>query len=77
MSAAELPPLRDDVLYDAETAAEYLGRTRIWMIRQARANEIPALKVGRFWKWSAAQIRSMVAGEPHKPQRRRRASRTA
>lgn len=73
----DLPPLRDDVLYDAEQAGQYVGRTRIWMIRAARADEIPARKVGRFWKWSAAQIRSIVAGEPHAPRRRRAARRSA
>lgn len=75
ITTADLPPLRDDVLYDAEQAGRYLGRTRIWMIRAARADEIPARKVGRFWKWSAANIRSIVAGEPHTPQRRKRPSR--
>lgn len=72
MIPADLPPLRDDVAYDAETAGRYVGRTRIWMIRQARADEIPGHKNGRYWQWSAAEIRSIVAGEPHTPKRRRR-----
>ncbi|MFB6950216.1 hypothetical protein ACWFRQ_17845 [Streptomyces niveus] len=71
---AELPQLRDDVLYDAEQAGLYLGRTAIWMIRAARADQIPARRVGRSWKWSAANIRSIVAGD-HVPQRRKRARR--
>ncbi|MET4923625.1 hypothetical protein P3L51_14860 [Streptomyces sp. PSRA5] len=74
---AELPPLRDDVLYDAEQAGRYIGRTPIWLKRAARADQIPARRVGRFWKWSAANIRSIVAGEPHVPQRRKRARRPA
>jgi hypothetical protein len=71
----ELPPLRDDVLYDAEQTSQYVGRTPIWLKRAARADEIPAIKSGRFWKWNARQIRSIVAGEPHVPARRRRPSR--
>ncbi|MGW2511303.1 hypothetical protein ACWC0A_18090 [Streptomyces scopuliridis] len=69
---AELPPLRDDVLYDAEQASRYIGRAPIWLKRAALADRIPARRVGRFWKWSAANIRSIVAGEPHVPQRRKR-----
>ncbi|MFE9296559.1 hypothetical protein [Streptomyces niveus] len=76
-NVSELPPLREDVLYDAEQAGLYVGRTEIWMKRAARADKIPARQVGRFWKWSAANIRSIVAGEPHVPQRRKRARRTA
>lgn len=75
MDIQNLPPLRDDVLYDAVQTGEYVGRTPIWLKRQARADKIPARQVGRYWKWNAAQIRSMVAGEPHVPQRRKRASR--
>ncbi|MFE9886247.1 hypothetical protein [Streptomyces scopuliridis] len=73
----ELPPLRDDVLYDAEQASRYIGRTPIWLKRAARADQIPARQVGRFWKWSAANIRSIVEGEPHVPRRRKRSRRTA
>ncbi|MFD3483816.1 hypothetical protein [Streptomyces sp. NPDC058665] len=73
---AGLPPLRDDVLYDAEQAGLYIGRTAIWMQRAARADQIPARRVGRVWKWSAANIRSIVAGE-HVPQRRKRARSSA
>lgn len=68
---AELPPLRDDVLYDAEQAGLYIGRPAIWMQRAARADKIPARRVGRSWKWSAKDIRSIVAGE-HIPKRRTR-----
>uniref|UniRef100_UPI0034145C42 hypothetical protein n=1 Tax=Streptomyces scopuliridis TaxID=452529 RepID=UPI0034145C42 len=77
MNGEELPPLRDDVLYDAEQASWYIGRTSIWLKRAARADQIPARRVGRFWKWSAANIRSIIAGEPHVPQRRKRSRRTA
>ncbi|MGW6603295.1 hypothetical protein [Streptomyces sp. NPDC055036] len=77
MNGEELPPLRDDVLYDAEQASRYIGRTPIWLKRAARADQIPAQQVGRFWKWSAANIRSIVAGEPHVTQRRKRSRRTA
>lgn len=76
-SLEDLPPLRDDVLYDAETASKYVGRTAIWMKRAARADEIPAVQQGRFWMWNAAQIRQMVAGESHTPQRRKRMRRSA
>lgn len=74
MIAADLPPLRDDVLYDADEASRYIGRDPLWLKRAANADDIPAVKMGRFWMWNAKQIRSIVAGEPHKPQRRKRAS---
>jgi hypothetical protein len=72
----ELPPLRDDVLYDAETAGRYIGRNREWIIRAARADTIPSSgKIGRFWVWNAATIRQIISGEPHTPKRRMRKSR--
>lgn len=75
MSADELPPLRDDRLYTAEETGRYVGRTAIWLKRAARADEIPAVRSGRFWMWNARQIRQLIAGEPHTPQRRKRRSR--
>lgn len=63
----DLPPLRDDVLYDAEQAGRYIGRSALWMKRAARADEIPHVHIGRFYRWNATNIRQMVAGEPHKP----------
>ncbi|RDG34672.1 MerR family transcriptional regulator [Streptomyces corynorhini] len=78
MSADDaLPPLRDDVLYTAEETAPYVRRTPIWLKRAARADEIPAIKSGRFWRWNAQQIRQLIAGEPHVPQRRRRSRRAS
>lgn len=75
-AVAELPPLHEDVLYDAEQAGQYIGHSDIWMKRAARSGQIPARQVGRTWMWSAANIRSIVAGE-HVPQRRKRARRAA
>ncbi|WP_181785229.1 hypothetical protein [Streptomyces phytophilus] len=68
--ATALPPLREDLLYDAEAAGRYVGRTAQWMKRAARAGRIPAVRDGRFWKWNAPQIRQIVAGDCSPPDRR-------
>lgn len=69
---AELPPLSDDRLYTADEAAPYLSLTPRFLKRAAAADQIQHTYVGRFPRWSAQNIRDIVAGVPHRPRPRRR-----
>ncbi|WP_200309175.1 hypothetical protein [Streptomyces adelaidensis] len=69
---AELPPLSDDRLYTAEEAAPYVKVTARFLKRAAGSDTIQHVRVGRFPRWSAQNIRDIVAGVPHRPRPRRR-----
>ena len=72
---AELPPLSDDRLYTAEEAAPYVSVTARFLKRAAYAETIQHTRVGRFVRFSAQNIRDIVAGTPHRPTPRRRKDR--
>lgn len=67
----DLPPLQDDRLYTAEDAAPYISVEPRFLKRGAAADTIQHTYVGRFPRWSAQNIRDIVAGVPHQPTRRR------
>ena len=59
----ELP---DDAVIDAEALAKWLGKKRRWVIetannRRRRALQLPALKIGREWRFRVGDIRSWLA----------------
>jgi hypothetical protein len=64
---AELPPLSDDRLYTAEEAAQYVSVSARFLKRGASADSIQHRYVGKFPRWSAQNIRDIVAGVPHRP----------
>lgn len=64
------PELR---LYTAEQAAELLGRSKWWVEEQTRKGTIPFTRVGKFARFSAAQIREIRAANEVDPNTRRRA----
>lgn len=68
---AELPPLSDERLYTAEEAAPYINVSANFLKRQAGADTIQHVRVGRFTRFSAQNIRDIVAGVPHRPRPRR------
>lgn len=68
---AELPPLSDDRLYTAADAAPYVSLSPRYLKRGAAADTIQHTYVGRFPRWSAQNIRDIVAGVPHRPRPRR------
>ncbi|KUH38425.1 MULTISPECIES: hypothetical protein [Streptomyces] len=68
----DLPPLRDDYLYTAEETSLYTNVSANWLKRAAAADRIQNTYVGRFPRWSAQNIRDIVAGAPHRPRRRER-----
>lgn len=68
----ELPPLQEDRLYAAEEAAPYIGVKPNWLKRAAGADRVQHTSVGRFKRWSAQNIRDIVAGVPHQPSRQSR-----
>jgi len=70
-TVAELPPLSDDRLYTAEEAAPYVNVSARFLMRAAAADTIQNTPVGRFRRWSAQNIRDIVAGVPHRPRPRR------
>jgi hypothetical protein len=68
---AELPPLSDDRLYTADEAAPYVNVAARYLKRGAAADTLQHTYVGRFPRWSAQNIRDIVAGVPHRPRPRR------
>lgn len=68
---AELPPLSDDRLYTAEDAAPYVALSPRYLKRGAAADTIQHTYVGRYPRWSAQNIRDIVAGVPHRPRSKR------
>jgi excisionase family DNA binding protein len=63
------PDLR---LYTAAQAAELLGRSKWWVEEQTRKGTIPFTRVGKFARFSAAQIREIRAANEVDPGTRRR-----
>lgn len=68
------PELR---LYTDEQAAELLGRSLWWVKDQIRHGKIPFTRVGRFARFSAAQIREIRAANEVTPGPRRRPGRAS
>lgn len=77
LAIGELPPLRDDVLYEAHQASQYTAMSVRWLKRAAGADQIQHTPVGRYKRWSAQNIRDIVAGVPHKPAHKSRAKSAA
>lgn len=67
MTLADLPLLRDDVLYDAETVRRYVNCSLYRLKIRVRRDEVPHVHDGRAYRWNAPQIRRIVAGTPYKP----------
>jgi hypothetical protein len=71
-TVAELPPLSDDRLYTAEQIAPYVSLSARYLKRSAASDTIQHTYVGRFPRWSAQNVRDIVAGVPHRPRPRKR-----
>ena len=37
---------------DAKDVAEHLGESERWVYHQAKAGKIPAIRIGKYWKFS-------------------------
>lgn len=67
LSIEELPPLQDHRLYEAHETSRYTRMSARWLNRAAGADQIQHTRLGKFKRWSAQNIRDIVAGVPHKP----------
>jgi excisionase family DNA binding protein len=43
-------------LMDAKTVAEVLGENERWVYEQAKKKQIPAIRLGKYWKFSPSQL---------------------
>jgi hypothetical protein len=68
---AELPPLSDEQLYTAEQVSPYVNLSPLYLKRAAGADSIQHVRVGRFIRFNAQNVRDIVAGVPHRPRPRR------
>ena len=68
---AELPPLSDDRLYTAEEASPYVNLSPRYLKRAAGADTIQHVRVGKFIRFNAQNVRDIVAGISHRPRPRR------
>ena len=58
--------LPDDAVIDADALAKWLGKKRSWVIETANQRrrhklELPALKIGREWRFRVGDIRIWLA----------------
>ncbi len=65
--AYELP---DDAVIDADALAKWLGKKRSWVIETANQRRrhklrLPALKIGREWRFRVGDIRTWLANLAH------------
>jgi len=49
------PPALEHLL-DTEEVAEILGAETKWVYRQAKARQIPSIKLGKYWKFSPSAL---------------------
>lgn len=54
----------------AEEVAEYLGLAVETIYRKARAGEIPAVRIGRRWRFIRETLEDWLRGETQVPERR-------
>ncbi|WP_280448394.1 helix-turn-helix domain-containing protein [Nocardia brasiliensis] len=47
-------------LYSPAEAAEALGVTEDWLVKQLRARKLPGRKAGRFWKMAEQDIEAAI-----------------
>ncbi|MGW4718911.1 helix-turn-helix domain-containing protein [Nocardia sp. NPDC004260] len=47
-------------LYSPAEAAEALGVTEDWLVKQLRARKLPGRKAGRFWKLAEQDIEAAI-----------------
>jgi len=47
-------------LYTPAEAAEALGVTEDWLVKQLRARKLPGRKAGRFWKLAEQDIEAAI-----------------
>ncbi len=59
----------------AQEVAEYLGLAVETIYRKARAGEIPAMRIGRRWRFVREALEAWVRGETQVPETRRPLSR--
>jgi predicted DNA-binding transcriptional regulator AlpA len=62
----EVYELPDDAVIDAEALAKWLGKKRSWVIETANQRrrhklQLPALKIGREWRFRVGDIRTWLA----------------
>jgi excisionase family DNA binding protein len=49
-----------DRLLDAEAVADWLSVTPAWVHEMARNGEMPAIKLGRYWRFSRQAIEAWL-----------------
>jgi excisionase family DNA binding protein len=64
---------RTDSLITAEEVAAYLAVSEAWVAEQARAGEIPAIKLGRYWRFRMSEIEEWLTARSSTVYKRRTA----
>jgi excisionase family DNA binding protein len=58
-------------LLTAEEVADWLAVTPTWVHEMARSGEIPAIKLGRYWRFSRSAIEDWLAERAQRTHGRR------
>ena len=66
MSDARLIQQNPQQLLTPEEVANMLGVSRLFVVRQSRAGKIPAIKLGKVYRYRASTIDSWLREEEHR-----------
>lgn len=58
-------------LLDANELAEWLNVTPAWVLEAARSGEMPAIKLGRYWRFSKEGIAAWLVERQQRTHTRR------
>lgn len=73
MEATPIPqPPRSTALVDAQEAGRLLAVPASWVLAEARADRIPHVRLGRYVRFSAAELEEWWRGRTRGPSRARR-----
>jgi excisionase family DNA binding protein len=65
----------DGALLDAEGAAKLLGVPASWILAEARADRVPHMRLGRYVRFDADELRAWASARSRGPRARRTGSR--
>jgi excisionase family DNA binding protein len=60
-----------EALVTPEHVASYLAVSEDWIAEQARAGEIPAIKLGRYWRFRMSEIEEWLTTKASSTYKRR------
>lgn len=60
-----------EALVTPEQVADHLAVSEAWVAEQARAGDIPAIKLGRYWRFRMSEIEAWLTSRSDSTYKRR------